>query len=101
MATANGAKVAGLDGRVGTLTPGKQADVVLLDGTLPNIAAYHDATAAVVLCADVSNVDTVIVNGELRKRHGKLVADVDAARLGVENSRDALLAAVADRKAAV
>jgi 5-methylthioadenosine/S-adenosylhomocysteine deaminase len=99
MATVNGAKVAGLEGRTGTLTPGKKADVVLIDATAINMTPYHDATAAVVLCADVSNVDTVIIDGVVRKRGGALLADVAAARRGVEASRDALLSAVAARKA--
>lgn len=97
MATVNGAKVAGLDGRTGSLTPGKKADVVLLDAQAINMTPYHDATAAVVLCADVSNVDTVIVDGVVRKRGGRLVADVEQARRLVEESREALLGAVADR----
>jgi hypothetical protein len=43
----------------------------------------------------VSNVDTVIVNGDVKKRHGKLLADVARARGLVEASRDHLLAATA------
>jgi cytosine/adenosine deaminase-related metal-dependent hydrolase len=97
MATINGAKVAGLEGRTGSLTPGKFADVVLIDGRAINMTPHHDATAAVTLCADVSNVDTVIVGGVVRKRGGKLVADIAHARELVENSRDALLGAVASR----
>jgi cytosine/adenosine deaminase-related metal-dependent hydrolase len=98
MGTINGARVAGLAGRVGSLTPGKKADVVLLDARAVNMAAFHDATTAVTLCADVSNVDTVIIDGELRKRGGRLLADVDRARTLVERSRDALIGAVADRR---
>jgi hypothetical protein len=51
-----------------------------------------------VLCADVSNVDTVIVGGVVRKRGGKMLADVDRARQLVEASREALIGAVADRR---
>ena len=98
MGTINGARVAGLAGRVGSLTPGKKADVVLLDARAVNMAAFHDATTAVTLCADVSNVDTVIIDGEIRKRGGRLLADVDRARTLVERSRDALIGAVADRR---
>jgi cytosine/adenosine deaminase-related metal-dependent hydrolase len=57
-----------------------------------------DPVAAVVLCADVSNVDTVIVAGETKKRDGKLLADVDKARADVETSRDYLLAATAEKR---
>jgi cytosine/adenosine deaminase-related metal-dependent hydrolase len=99
IATINGAHVAGLESRTGSLTPGKRADVVLLDARLLNMAPLIDPVAAVTLCADVSNVDTVLVDGEIRKRGGKLVADVDRARGLVEAARDALNQRVAARKA--
>ncbi|MDX2605750.1 amidohydrolase family protein [Streptomyces caniscabiei] len=98
IATLNGAHVAGLEDRTGSLTPGKRADVVALDATALNMAPVHDATAAVTLGADVSNVDTVIVDGVVHKRDGRLLADVDRARRLVEESRDRLLAAVAAGK---
>jgi cytosine/adenosine deaminase-related metal-dependent hydrolase len=93
IATRNGAHVAGLEDRTGSLTPGKRADVVAVDATALNVAPVHDAAAAVTLSADVSNVDTVIVDGVIRKREGRLVADVDRARRLVQESRDRLLAA--------
>lgn len=62
------------------------------------MAPVHDAAAAVTLGADVSNVETVIVDGVVRKRDGRLLADVGRARRLVEESRDRLLAAVAARK---
>jgi len=99
IATLNGAHVAGLEDRTGSLTVGKQADVVLIDARSINIAPVHDAVTAVTLCADVSNVEAVLVAGQFRKRDGKLVADVERARQLVENSRDRLLGAVASRKA--
>ncbi|MBX6769094.1 MAG: amidohydrolase family protein, partial [Actinomadura rubrobrunea] len=80
IATINGAHVAGLEDRTGSLTPGKQADIVVLDATGINTAPVHDAAAAVTLCADVSNVETVIVGGAVRKRDGRLLADVGRVR---------------------
>ncbi|MFJ2237186.1 amidohydrolase family protein [Streptomyces sp. NPDC087859] len=97
IATLNGAHVAGLEARTGSLTPGKRADVVAIDATALNVAPVHDAVAAVTLSADVSNVDTVLVDGVIRKRDGKLTADVARARRLVEESRDRLLAAKAAR----
>lgn len=97
IATLNGAHVAGLEDRTGSLTPGKRADVVAIDATALNVAPVHDAAAAVTLSADVSNVDTVIVDGVIRKRDGRLTADADRARRLVEESRDRLLAAKAAR----
>jgi 5-methylthioadenosine/S-adenosylhomocysteine deaminase len=91
MATINGAYVAGLESRTGSLTPGKKADVVVIRGRDINVAPVIDPVAAVTLCADVSNVDTVIIDGKIHKRDGKLLADVDKARQLVEVSRDYLV----------
>ncbi|WP_329268257.1 amidohydrolase family protein [Streptomyces sp. NBC_01451] len=99
LATVNGAHVAGLEHLTGSLTPGKRADVVALDATALNMAPVHDAAAAVTLSADVSNVETVVVDGTVVKRDGKLVADTGRARRLVEESRDRLLAAKAEQAA--
>ncbi|MFE7273582.1 amidohydrolase family protein [Streptomyces sp. NPDC057623] len=98
--TRNGAHVAGVEDRTGSLTPGKRADVVAIDATALNVAPVHDAAAAVTLSADVSNVDTAIVDGVIRKRDGRLLADLDRARRLVQESRDRLLAAKEARSAA-
>lgn len=73
MATMDGAAVLGLAHRIGSLRPGKQADVVLLDATAPNLAGAHDPVAAVVLSAHPGNVDTVLVAGRVVKRNGRLL----------------------------
>jgi cytosine/adenosine deaminase-related metal-dependent hydrolase len=99
-ATLDGAHVAGVEDRTGSLTPGKQADVVLLDARALNVAPVIDPVAAVTNCADVSNVDTVIVDGVIRKRHGKLIADADRARRLVQESCDHLAQAMQARRAA-
>jgi cytosine/adenosine deaminase-related metal-dependent hydrolase len=98
-ATINGAYVAGLESRTGSLTPGKKADVVVIDAQAINVAPVIDPVAAVTLSADVSNVDTVIVNGAVKKRGGKLLGDVARARNLVNASRDYLLEESARRKA--
>lgn len=100
IATINGAHVAGVEDRTGSLTPGKQADVVVIDARALNMAPVIDPVAAVTLCADVSNVETVIIDGVVRKRDGKLLADVARVRDLVENSRDYLVAEADRRKAA-
>jgi 5-methylthioadenosine/S-adenosylhomocysteine deaminase len=93
MATINGARVAGLGDSTGSLTPGKKADVVVIDATELNVAPVIDPIAAVTLCADVSNVEMVIIDGVVRKRDGRLLADTAAARRQVEASRDYLVSA--------
>src|SRR5215218_3771952 len=100
MATRNGAHVAGLEDRTGSLTPGKKADVVVIDATSLNVAPVIDPVAAVTLCADVSNVDTVIIDGKVRKRDGRLLADVGQARRQVQASSEYLVGEAARRAAA-
>ncbi|MEV6105559.1 amidohydrolase family protein [Streptomyces sp. NPDC051940] len=97
-ATVNGAHTAGLEKRTGTLTPGKRADIVAIDATRLNTAPLIDPVAAVTLGADTSNVDTVLVDGVVRKRHGTLLADTARARRLVEESRDRLIAAAEARR---
>jgi cytosine/adenosine deaminase-related metal-dependent hydrolase len=70
----------------------------VIDGGALNVAPVIDPVAAVTLCADVSNVDTVIINGQVRKRDGKLLADVAGARRLVEASRDHLIARVQEKQ---
>jgi 5-methylthioadenosine/S-adenosylhomocysteine deaminase len=94
MATIDGAHVAGVADRTGTLTVGKQADVVVIDGSAINMAPLFDPVAAVVLAADVSNVRDVFVAGVAKKRDHKLVADVASAVRGVERSRDYLVSQI-------
>jgi cytosine/adenosine deaminase-related metal-dependent hydrolase len=100
IATINGAHVAGLESRTGSLTPGKRADIVLVDARAMNMVPVIDPVAAVTLCADVSNVDTVLVDGVVRKRGGKLLADTARARQLVEAARDRLVQRTAARRAA-
>lgn len=81
-ATIDGAATAGLDKRTGSLTPGKQADVVLIRTKDLNIYPVNNAIGTVVHAAERSNVDTVIIGGRLRKRDG-VVLGVDQAKLRV------------------
>jgi cytosine/adenosine deaminase-related metal-dependent hydrolase len=90
-ATIGGAEVAGIADRTGSLTPGKKADVVILDGSAVNMAPIIDPVGAVVCAADISNVKTVLVDGEVRKEDFKLEASLDGPRRAVEASRDYLL----------
>jgi 5-methylthioadenosine/S-adenosylhomocysteine deaminase len=80
LATADGARTAGVDERTGTLTPGKAADVILLRADDLNLIPVRDAAAAIVLAAHPGNVDTVLVGGRIVKRGGQLLADADRAR---------------------
>ena len=90
-ATLDGATVAGVGDRTGSITPGKKADLVIIDTKAPNVAPVIDPVGAVVCAADISNVDTVFVDGRIVKRNGKLVASLDGPRRDVEASRDYLV----------
>ena len=90
-ATLGGAHVAGIADRTGSLTPGKKADIVIIDGGAVNVAPIIDPVAAVVCAADVSNVKTVLVDGQILKEDFRLKASLGAPRKAVEASRDYLL----------
>jgi 5-methylthioadenosine/S-adenosylhomocysteine deaminase len=91
-ATVEGARVCGLEDRTGSLTPGKQADVVLIRGDDTNTYPVIDPVSTVVLQADTRNVDTVFVAGEPLKRGGQLVgADLRRARDDAASSLEYLL----------
>ena len=79
-ATVDGARACRLDARVGSLEPGKAADLIVLRTDRPNIFPINDPIGAVVWGMDTSNIDWVIVAGKPLKRANELVADVDRAR---------------------
>jgi 5-methylthioadenosine/S-adenosylhomocysteine deaminase len=94
MATIEGARAIGLDDRVGSLEPGKQADVLVLRADAPNLAPVSDPVAATVLAAGVHNVEAVMVGGHWVKRDGRFVhRDVGAVVARAQTSHDHLLAA--------
>jgi cytosine/adenosine deaminase-related metal-dependent hydrolase len=91
-ATIDGARACGLDGRTGSLRPGKDADIVLLRTDRLNTAPVSNATATIVVHADTSNVDSVMVRGRLVKRAGEMLDhDVRSLLARARASRDRLL----------
>jgi cytosine/adenosine deaminase-related metal-dependent hydrolase len=92
--TMNGAKHLRLDGKVGSLTPGKEADILVLDAEAINVAPLNQVPGAVVSLMDRTNVETVIVAGKVRKWKGKLLdVDIPGLRRQLESSRDYIFAA--------
>ena len=88
-ATINGAKALRLDGKVGSLTPGKEADIIILDATRINVVPLNQVPGAVVSLMDRTNVETVIVAGKIRKWKGQLLdVNLDKLRTQLEASRD-------------
>jgi 5-methylthioadenosine/S-adenosylhomocysteine deaminase len=72
-ATIGNARALGMEDRIGSLTPGKQADIILTRGTDINTCPVHDPVQTLVFMATPFNVDTVLIAGEVKKRDGKLV----------------------------
>lgn len=92
--TMNGAKALRLDQKVGSLTPGKEADIIILDATRINAAPLNQVPGAVVSLMDRTNVETVIVGGKIRKWKGQLLdVDLNRLRAQLEDSRDYLFSA--------
>lgn len=93
-ATINGARAAGLEHAIGSLTPGKQADVIMLRTDSLGVLPLTNAIGTVVQAVERADVDTVMVGGTLRKRGGHLL-DVDKPRITADilASRDHLFAA--------
>lgn len=79
-ATVQGACATGLDDKVGSLAPGKQADLIFIRGSDLNLAPVCDAVGAVVLGAHPGNVDSVFVAGKALKRHGRML-NIDTGAL--------------------
>jgi cytosine/adenosine deaminase-related metal-dependent hydrolase len=94
-ATIDGAAACGLDHRTGSLTPGKDADIVLLRADRINTFPVVDAAATVVVSADTSNIDTVLVRGTVQKRDGVLRADVRGAMAHGLQAADRVQTAIA------
>ena len=81
MATIGGARVLGLEGEVGSLEPGKKADVILIDLKKPHLTPVHNVKATIVYSAKASDVDTVIIDGRLVMRNRRiLTVDEEAVR---------------------
>jgi len=93
-ATINGAKALRLDKKTGSLTPGKEADILILDATKLNVAPLNQVPGAVVSLMDRTNVESVIVAGKVRKWKGQLLdVDLDRLRQQIEASRDYIFSA--------
>jgi 5-methylthioadenosine/S-adenosylhomocysteine deaminase len=100
MATLNGAKALGLGDVTGSLSVGKRADLILIRGNDINVAPIANIETTVVQSATPANVDTVMVDGRIVKRGGKLVAydvekvvrDAKASSLRIRTAAGGVLA---------
>jgi cytosine/adenosine deaminase-related metal-dependent hydrolase len=79
--TVEGARMLKMEDRIGTLTPGKQADLVVIDADALNMWPVHDAVTSVVTQTSLANVESVMIAGQWRKRDGRLLfADLAAKK---------------------
>jgi len=71
--TVEGARMLQQLDRIGTLAPGKQADLVMLRASDLNMQPVHDPVSTTIMQTSLANVDSVMVAGQWKKRRGKLV----------------------------
>ena len=71
--TTEGARMLGQSDRIGSITPGKQADLLLVDARLPNMQPVLDPVNSLLMQSSLANIHSVMVAGTWRKRDGKLV----------------------------
>ncbi|MFJ5219977.1 amidohydrolase family protein [Streptomyces sp. NPDC088354] len=96
-ATLGGARALGLDDEIGSITPGKRADLVLLRNDTPVMTTVHNPAGHLVFQAGRGDVDTVMVNGRVLKYQGRLVGvDLDRARSLVAQSVEYLRSRISD-----
>jgi 5-methylthioadenosine/S-adenosylhomocysteine deaminase len=80
-----------LEDEIGTLTPGKQADIAVIDLRSPHLDGFGDPVAVMVLGAGPADVETVIVGGDVVKREGQLIgSQVSKALELMHQTRDRL-----------
>jgi 5-methylthioadenosine/S-adenosylhomocysteine deaminase len=85
--TIEGARMLKMDDRIGSLTPGKQADLVLLSADALNMWPVHDPVVSVVTQASVANIESVMIAGRWQKRAGRLLyPKLDGKKLSLEES---------------
>jgi cytosine/adenosine deaminase-related metal-dependent hydrolase len=91
--TIEGARAFGMEDLIGTLTPGKQADIVLVRHDSLHLSPVNHPIASLVQAAGARDVDTVLVAGQVKKRDGKLVGvDLERVRRKLYEARDELFA---------
>ena len=88
--TIEGARMLGREDHIGSLTPGKLADLVVINATDLNLFPVHDPVSTVVMQTSLANIEAVMINGAWKKRNGRLLVsglDEKKERLGVSGRR--------------
>ncbi len=85
LGTIEGARSLGLAGEIGSLTPGKRADVIMVECAGPNLGVFTDPAQLLVTAAQPANVHTVLADGQVLKRDGRLTGlDMDQVSAGAQ-----------------
>lgn len=82
LATIDGAQVLGIGNKVGSLTPGKRADLIMVSTSGLNMGVFTDPVNMIVECMQPANIELVSVDGRLLKDRGKLTATDSEAIIG-------------------
>ncbi|MCW4036023.1 MAG: amidohydrolase family protein [Candidatus Bathyarchaeota archaeon] len=72
LATRKGAEALGIEDKVGSIEPGKRADVNIFDMLNPYLTPTRDPLTSIVLYGTPGDIDTVLVDGKILKRNGAL-----------------------------
>lgn len=98
-ATIGGARVLGLDDIIGSITPGKRADLVMLGTGTPSMTPVNNPAGHIVFQAGRGDVDTVLVNGRVLKHRGSLIGvDLGRALRLIEQSLEYLRSQIPDQE---
>jgi cytosine/adenosine deaminase-related metal-dependent hydrolase len=90
--TLEGARMLGMQDRLGSIAPGKQADLVFIRADALNLWPVHDPVSTVVMQANLANIDSVMIAGEWRKRDGNLIyAGLDRVKSELFSSASRIL----------
>ncbi len=65
----------GRESEIGSLTPGKLADLVVINADDLNLFPVHDPVSTVVMQTSLANIESVMIGGVWKKRNGKLLVD--------------------------
>jgi cytosine/adenosine deaminase-related metal-dependent hydrolase len=90
--TIRGAQALKMEDQIGSLRVGKKADVVIIRASDINMCPVHDPISSVIMQTSLHNIDTVIINGEMKKRNGQLLYEnLHTGKLKLEESGKRLM----------
>jgi cytosine/adenosine deaminase-related metal-dependent hydrolase len=85
--TIEGARMLGREDHIGSLTPGKLADLVVINAGDLNLFPVHDPVSSVVMQTSLANIEAVMIGGVWQKRNGRLlVSGLDEKKQQIERS---------------